>query len=147
MEDMKRESGMIESNISEKNTFNQLLDDIKRTKRITDIQTKRLDEAFGKRFGNAYKTIDAGRVRKYLFHPSERVVWIVAGREGEYQILPSVNFCSCDDFYFRVMDKEIHLCYHLIAQKMAEALKWYDLFEEDDELYNFLMEEWKRVTV
>jgi predicted nucleic acid-binding Zn finger protein len=52
----------------------------------------------------------------------------------------------CDDFYFRVLDQRIHLCYHLIAQKIAEVLDWYDKIEERDELYNSLMDEWKRVT-
>jgi len=44
------------------------------------------------------------------------------------------------------MDKEVHLCYHLIAQKMAEALARYDHVEENDDLYDSLMEEWKKVT-
>lgn len=35
---------------------------------------------------------------------------------------------------------------HLIAQKLAEALDWYDLIEEEDGLYDSLMGEWKRVT-
>jgi predicted nucleic acid-binding Zn finger protein len=52
----------------------------------------------------------------------------------------------CDDFYFRVLDQQTHLCYHLIAQKIAEAMDWYDKIEERDELYNSLMDEWKKVT-
>lgn len=106
-----------------------------------------LSRAFGQRFAKAWEALKGKRIKKYVFMPSSRIVWIVVGKERDYLVMPAVDFCSCDDFYFRVMDKEIHLCYHLIAQKMADALKWYDLFEEDDELYNFLMEEWKRVTV
>jgi predicted nucleic acid-binding Zn finger protein len=45
-----------------------------------------------------------------------------------------------------VMDKQVHLCYHLIAQKLAEALGGYDLVEEEDDLYDSLMEEWRTVT-
>jgi hypothetical protein len=30
---------------------------------------------------------------------------------------------------------------------MAEALAWYDEVEENDDLYDSLMEEWKKVTV
>ncbi len=60
--------------------------------------------------------------------------------------MPAAEFCSCDDFYFRVMDGEVHLCYHLIAQKIAAALKQYDEIEENDELYNSLTAEWKKVT-
>ena len=44
------------------------------------------------------------------------------------------------------MDREAHLCYHLIAQKLAEALGWFDKINESDELYETLMKEWKNVT-
>jgi predicted nucleic acid-binding Zn finger protein len=60
--------------------------------------------------------------------------------------MPAAGFCSCDDFYFRVMDRETNICYHLIAQKIADALEWYDKIEEEDRLYDCLMEEWKKVT-
>ena len=39
-----------------------------------------------------------------------------------------------------------HICYHLVAQKIAEALELYDKIEEEDRLYDCLMEEWKKVT-
>jgi hypothetical protein len=38
------------------------------------------------------------------------------------------------------------LCYHLIAQKIANALGWYETIEERDELYDSLMAEWKKPT-
>jgi predicted nucleic acid-binding Zn finger protein len=56
------------------------------------------------------------------------------------------EFCTCDDFYFRVLDRKIHLCYHLIAQKIARNLGWYETIEETDELYKSLMNEWKKAT-
>jgi len=61
--------------------------------------------------------------------------------------MPEAEFCSCDDFYFRVLDREIHLCYHLIAQKLAKILEWYEIIEEHDELYDSLMAEWKKATI
>jgi predicted nucleic acid-binding Zn finger protein len=105
-----------------------------------------LSEAFGSRFTKAWETLKEKRVKKYVFGPSGRIVWIVVGREREYQIMPAAGFCSCDDFYFRVMDRETNICYHLIAQKIADALEWYDKIEEEDRLYDCLMEEWKKVT-
>jgi hypothetical protein len=45
------------------------------------------------------------------------------------------------------LDGEVHLCYHLIAQRIAEALEKYETFEESDELYEPLMREWRRVRV
>jgi len=113
---------------------------------VTGVHLTQLSKAFGSRFTKAWETLKEERVKKYVFKPSGRVVWIVVGRERDYLVMPAADFCSCDDFYFRVMDREVHLCYHLIAQKIAEALAWYDQVEENDELYDSLMEEWKKVT-
>lgn len=113
---------------------------------LTDDHLEQLSEALGSRFTKAWDTIKEERVKKYVFSPSGRIVWIVVGREREYQIMPAAVFCSCDDFYFRVMDREANICYHLIAQKIAEALKLYDKIEEEDRLYDCLMEEWKKAT-
>lgn len=113
---------------------------------VTTTHFKQISEAFGERFTRALDAVEGGRVKKYIFSPSGRIVWIVVGKEKEYQIIPIAGFCSCDDFYFRVMDREAKICYHLIAQKIAEMLEKYDKIEEEDRLYNCLMEEWKRVT-
>ncbi len=115
-------------------------------KNLTKRQVAQLSEAFGLRFTKAWDTIKEERVKRYVFNPSGRIVWIVVGREREYQIIPEAGFCSCDDFYFRVMDREANICYHLIAQKIASTLELYDSIEEEDRLYNCLMEEWKKVT-
>ena len=114
--------------------------------RITGENLTQLSMAFGSRFAKAWEALKEKRVKKYIFKPSGRIVWIVVGRERDYLIMPDAEFCSCDDFYFRAMDKKIHLCYHLIAQKLAEALETYDLLEENDHLYKSLIKEWKKVT-
>jgi len=36
--------------------------------------------------------------------------------------MPESMFCTCDDYYFRVMDNKKQLCYHLVAQQIAEAM-------------------------
>ena len=113
---------------------------------MTAKQLTQLSEALGSRFTKAWEALEEERIKKYVFSPSGRIVWIVVGREREYQIMPAAGFCSCDDFYFRVMDREVHICYHLIAQKIADSLGRFDKIEEDDEAYDFLMEEWKKVT-
>ena len=112
--------------------------------KLTDYQLVNLSKTLGSRFEKALETINEYRIKKYVFKPSDRVVWIVVGREREYQIMPAAGFCSCDDFYFRVMDKETNICYHLIAQKIGETLEKFDLIEEEDRLYDCLMEEWKK---
>jgi len=104
-----------------------------------------LFRVFGQRLSRALEALREGRVKKYVFKPSGRVVWLVVGRTKEYILMPSVDYCSCDDFYFRVVDGKVHLCYHLIAQRLAEALKCYDLILEDDRNYDILMDEWKEM--
>ena len=102
-----------------------------------------LYDLFGRRFTKALEALKENRVKKYVFKPSNRLVWIVVGRERDYLLMPEAEFCTCDDFYFRVLDKKAHLCYHLIAQKIARNLGWFDVISENDELYLSLMKEWK----
>ena len=85
-------------------------------------------------------------MKKYVFEPSGRVVWIIVGRESEYQVLPESGYCDCSDFYFRVVDGEAGLCYHLMAQRLADALEEYEETREGDEFYEPLMEEWRRLS-
>ena len=124
----------------------KILENVKQNGKLTGEDIGRLYSLFGKRFLKAWKAVREGQVKKYVFNPSKRVVWIVVGKNKDYLIFPAAEFCTCDDFYFRVMDHEAHLCYHLIAQKLAEALGWFDQIDESDELYETLMNEWKNVT-
>jgi predicted nucleic acid-binding Zn finger protein len=115
--------------------------------RLTGRNMTRLYGVFGQRFTRAFEALSENRIKKYVFKPSGRTVWIVVGKERDYLIMPEAEFCTCDDFYFRVLDKKVHLCYHLIAQKLAKILDWFEKIEEHDELYDSLMDEWKKATV
>jgi len=115
--------------------------------KLTGKNLTKLYEVFGQRFAKAFEVLKENRVKRYVFRPSGKVVWIVVGKERDYLIMPKAEFCTCDDFYFRVMDKEVHLCYHLIAQKLAEKLDWFEVVEENDETYGSLMSEWKKATI
>jgi predicted nucleic acid-binding Zn finger protein len=131
---------------SEIDVINAICREAKKEDKLTGKNLTKLYEIFGQRFTRAFEALKEGRVKKYTFKPSGRTVWIVVGKERDYLIMPEAEFCSCDDFYFRVLDKEIHLCYHLIAQKLANILGWYESVEEHDELYDSLMNEWKKPT-
>ena len=131
---------------SEIDTLNSICKEAKAQGKLTGKSLTKLYEIFGQRFINAFEALKEERVKKYVFKPSDRVVWIVVGKERDYLLMPEAEFCSCDDFYFRVLDREIHLCYHLIAQKIASILEWYETIEERDELYDSLMKEWKKPT-
>ena len=114
--------------------------------KLTGKDLTKLHETFGERFIKAFQALKENRVKKYIFEPSGKVIWIVVGKKKDYLLMPEAGFCSCDDFYFRVMDREVHLCYHLIAQKIANILKGYDSIKERDELHDSLMKEWKNPT-
>ncbi|MDH5376509.1 MAG: hypothetical protein OEW95_11975 [Candidatus Bathyarchaeota archaeon] len=131
---------------SEIDTLNSICKEAKAQGKLTGKSLTKLYEIFGQRFINAFEALKEERVKKYVFKPSDRVVWIVVGKERDYLLMPEAEFCSCDDFYFRVLDREIHLCYHLIAQKIANILEWYETIEERDELYDSLMKEWRKPT-
>jgi len=114
--------------------------------KLTGKNLTRLYEIFGQRFNRAFEALNESRVKKYSFKPSGKTIWIVVGKERDYLIMAEAEFCTCDDFYFRVLDRQVHLCYHLIAQKIATVLDWYDAIEERDELFETLMNEWKKPT-
>jgi predicted nucleic acid-binding Zn finger protein len=120
-----------------------VLDEVRTEKQLSRSNWERLRETFGYRFDRAWRLVQENRVKKYTFHPSGRIVWIVVGQGGEYQIYPNAGYCGCDDFYFRVIDGEAGLCYHLLGQRLAEALKSYDSVDEEDEAYHLLTSEWR----
>lgn len=126
------------------NTLNAICREAKAEGKLSGKNLTQLYELFGPRFTKALGALKENRVKKYFFKPSNKTVWIVIGRERDYLIMAEAGFCMCDDFYFRVLDKKIHLCYHLIAQKIACNLGWYEIIKESDKLYKPLMSEWKK---
>ncbi len=132
---------------TEIDTLNAICREAKAAGRLSGENLTELYELFGQRFTKALEAVKEGRVKKYIFHPSGRIVWIVVGRERDYLIMPEAEFCTCDDFYFRVLDKKVHMCYHLLTQKIAQNLGWFEVFEEHDECYDMLMNEWKRANL
>jgi predicted nucleic acid-binding Zn finger protein len=106
-----------------------------------------LRNTFGDRFDKAWKLVTEKRIKKYVFKSSGRILWIAIGQNAEYLIYSHAGYCSCSDFYFRVLDYEKAYCYHLLAQKIAEALSFFDLVEEDDEAFDSLFEIWKEYSV
>ncbi len=117
--------------------------EVEKDGQVTATHLTRLSAIFTSRFAKAWEAVKERRIKKYVFKPSGRVVWIVVGKEREYLVMPAADFCSCEDFYFQ-FDKG-HLCYHLIAQKLAEAARRFDLIEEEDSFYEVLIREWKTV--
>ena len=130
----------------EEDTLNSICKEAKTEGKLSGPNLTELYELFGSRFTKALDALKEGRVKKYTFKPSGRIVWIVVGRERDYLIMPEAEFCTCDDFYFRVLDKKVHMCYHLLTQKLAQNLTWFEAVEAEDECYDMLMDEWKKAT-
>jgi predicted nucleic acid-binding Zn finger protein len=131
---------------SEIDTLNVICKEAKTAGKLSGENLTELYELFGPRFTKSLDALKEGRVKKYIFKPSGRTVWIVVGRERDYLIMPEAEFCTCDDFYFRVLDKKVHMCYHLLTQKIAANLGWFETLEENDECFDMLMNEWKKAT-
>ena len=112
---------------------------------ISDEVKNILAKAFDKNFVEAMKLVDQNRVKEVRFAPSGRVVWVVTGRKKDYQVVPQSMFCTCDDYYFRVMGRKKQLCYHLIAQHLAEALGSHNKSDVVDADYAGFTARWKPV--
>lgn len=129
--------------LQEQRVLQQVIRELRTDKELSRPNWQMLRSVFGKRFFQAWDLVVKRRIKKYIFRPSEREVWIAIGNSGEYLIYPHAGYCSCSDFYFRVLDEEVAFCYHLLAQKLAEALEYYDTILEEDEFYRELMDIWK----
>jgi predicted nucleic acid-binding Zn finger protein len=109
---------------------------------VSNAHVNILVTRFGQRVNKALEALGESRIKKYVFQPSGRVVWIVVGKERDYLVMPVSEYCSCDDFYYQF--DHGHICYHIIAQKLAESLGRFDLFEDDDDFFDILIQEWKQ---
>lgn len=130
-------------NTQETKLLKQVCQEVRRTGKITDELKNALDKGFEKRSGQALALVEGNKVRKYKFDPSGRIIWVVRGRKNEYQVVPESMFCTCDDFYFRVMGNKRQLCYHLIAQYLAEASGRYAEDKIVDSEYAGFTARWK----
>jgi len=80
-------------------------------------------------------------ITKYIFKPSNRIIWTTIGENDEYLIYPKI-YCSCIDFYNRVVIKRKKVvCKHLIAQTISDALDNFKEKELDDRNYNTFIKE------
>ena len=130
----------------ERKILEGVCDELRSSGELTRTQWDRLKSTIGDRFDKAWQLVEQRRVKKYVFQPSGRVVWIVVGKNSEYQVLPLSGYCDCNDFYFRVVNGEAGLCYHLTGQRLVEALETYEEVTEGDEFYDSLMAEWRHLS-
>ncbi|MDA4128495.1 MAG: hypothetical protein OK422_03425 [Thaumarchaeota archaeon] len=95
---------------------------------------------FGKGFEKAIDTALSDNVKKHLFAPSGRVLYTVVGRSGDEFLDPTRPYCSCDDFYFKVLGGQKELCYHILSFRIATEANLVDTITFDDQEYNSILE-------
>jgi predicted nucleic acid-binding Zn finger protein len=74
---------------------------------------------FGRKFEKAIDTVLVGGVKECRFLPSGRRIFSVVGTQGDEFIDPERPYCSCSNFFFRVMGGREELCYHLLSYEIA----------------------------
>ena len=127
---------------SEAEVLEAVCADVRLQGTVSNAHVNMLVTRFGQRVNKALEALGESRIKKYVFQPSGRVVWIVVGKERDYLVMPASDYCSCDDFYYQF--DHGHICYHIIAQKLAESLGRFDLFGDNDGFFDILIREWKQ---
>jgi predicted nucleic acid-binding Zn finger protein len=90
---------------------------------------------YGPKLDRAIDTVLAGGVKESRFLPSGRRVTTVVGRLGDEFIDPEKPYCSCSNFFFRVLGGREEICYHLLSHKIASRTGKVDIIQFSDEEY------------
>lgn len=94
---------------------------------------------YKEQFNRAVEAVLDGCVKRHMFIPSGRVLYTVVGRSGEEFIDPERPFCSCKNFFFRVLGGQIETCYHLLSYQIAKDAQLFDgIIFNDEEFGTFL---------
>ena len=82
--------------------------------------------------------VSARRVKLHIFEPSQRKIWTVVGKGGEYWVDPDGVYCSCPGFYFGKLNGKT-TCYHLESVELAQTEnKIEKIIFSDEEYSDFL---------
>lgn len=73
----------------------------------------------------------------HLFEPSKKMIWTIVGKHHEYWIDLGLDYCSCNDYYFRTLSGQ-GLCYHLVYAKEKINSKVDTVRFSDSEYHDFV---------
>ncbi|MHA1265132.1 MAG: hypothetical protein ACTSRS_07845 [Candidatus Helarchaeota archaeon] len=122
----------------------QVLKEIQKDRKFSIKHLEFFIKEYNDRFWRSLRNVIAKGVKKYVFSPSNRIVWIVIGNQRDYLIISEL-YCNCEDFYVKVViQKTAKLCYHLLSKLLADYLGYYEEIIVEDERYTELMKDWKR---
>ncbi|MHA1804280.1 MAG: hypothetical protein ACTSU4_07045 [Promethearchaeota archaeon] len=118
--------------------------DLKEKQKLDSDFLDFLEEHFSITSERIMEIIQRG-ITKYIFKPSNRVIWIAMGKKHLYLIYPDL-YCSCYDFFNRVLHHEGEVyCKHLLAQKISSTLHKFDTCELEDEDFTKILEDIKLI--
>ena len=74
-------------------------------------------------------------MKEVVFLPSGRKVLTVIGTLGDEFVDPEKPYCSCSNFYFRVLGGREETCYHLLSYTVAAHTGRLDVIQFSDDEY------------
>ena len=89
----------------------------------------------GHKFEKAIDAVISGGVKECRFLPSGRRVFSVVGTLGDEFVDPERPYCSCSNFFFRVIGGKEELCYHLLSYRIAVKTGRVAVLEFSDDEY------------
>jgi predicted nucleic acid-binding Zn finger protein len=111
---------------------------------LTQSDIDYFKKKYGKKFVRALRVVEEKKVEKYNFKPSDSITWIVKGRARQYMVIPK-TYCTCRSFYQEVViSRESTMCYHLLAQQIAEIRNQFVSVDSTDTARRKLYVEWRR---
>jgi len=127
--------------------LDSLLDGVGASGSLNKERKDELQSKYHLEVDHAEKLVSSMSVKKYVFEPSGREVWIVVGRAKEYFVIPKL-YCQCDDFYINVVIRQKKgWCYHLLAQAIATRRGSYESYRVLDGDFKRFNNEWKKQSV
>ncbi|MHA1688618.1 MAG: hypothetical protein ACTSYC_09940 [Promethearchaeota archaeon] len=119
-------------------------EELKEKQKLDDNFLDFLEEYFSITSERIMEIIQRG-FTKYIFKPSNRIIWIAMGKTHLYLIYPDM-YCSCHDFFNRVLHHKGEVyCKHLLAQKISSILNKFDTCELEDENFTKILEDIKLI--
>lgn len=114
----------------------------KKKKLIDEDLISFLEDIFPEKSTNVVEVLKRG-ITKYIYRPSNRIVWTAMGENQEHLIYPRI-YCSCQDFYKNVVvNKKRNFCKHILAQLISEAFNNYKIVRLGDKKFSMLIRDLK----
>ncbi|MFX1574647.1 MAG: hypothetical protein ACFFB0_18065 [Promethearchaeota archaeon] len=114
----------------------------KKKKLIDEDLISFLEDIFPEKSMAVIEVLKRG-ITKYIYKPSNRIVWTAMGENQEHLVYPKI-YCSCQDFYKNVVVNKLrNFCKHIFAQLISEAFNNYKIVRLEDKKFSILINDFK----